>query len=305
MRMEEKIKARTLNASDWLQILRCSEWDDILRQTADQLRQEVYGKDVYLRGLIEYTNFCKNNCYYCGIRCGNTKAVRYRLSKEEILACCEEGYTLGFRTFVLQGGEDPASTDAWVCSMVSAIRERFPDCAVTLSIGEKKKSSYQAYYNAGARRYLLRHETANPEHYRHLHPAELSLENRKRCLYDLKEIGYQVGSGFMVGWFAWTDALASGGGLAVFAGLTAGYDWHRPLYCTERNAFCRTSQRNISINAATGVASADFVSVCVDSGNHCPWNNSPTGERVGLAGRCKCRHAKLVTRSGAKAVCFV
>lgn len=130
MGMEEKIKAGTLNAADWLQILRCSEWNDILRQTADQLRQEVYGKDVYLRGLIEYTNFCKNNCYYCGIRCGNTKAVRYRLSKEEILACCEEGYTLGFRTFVLQGGEDPASTDAWVCSVVSAIRERFPDCAV-------------------------------------------------------------------------------------------------------------------------------------------------------------------------------
>ena len=199
MQMETIIQQRKLDADVLQQLLLHDQWDTILQQTADKVRRQVYGDAVYIRGLIEYTNICKNDCYYCGIRCGNKRAIRYRLDKEEILSCCKEGYALGFRTFVLQGGEDPVSTDAWICSVVSAIRERFPDCAVTLSIGEKKKESYQAYYRAGAVRYLLRHETANPAHYRHLHPASMSLENRKRCLYDLKEIGYQVGSGFMVG----------------------------------------------------------------------------------------------------------
>lgn len=199
MQMEAIIQQRKLDADVLQQLLLHNQWDATLRQAADQIRRKIYGDAVYIRGLIEYTNICKNDCYYCGIRCGNRKVVRYRLDKEEILACCTEGYALGFRTFVLQGGEDPASTDKWICSIVSAIREQFPDCAVTLSIGEKKRESYQAYYNAGANRYLLRHETANSAHYRYLHPASMSLENRKRCLYDLKEIGYQVGSGFMVG----------------------------------------------------------------------------------------------------------
>lgn len=166
---------------------------------ADRARRRYYGTDVYIRGLIEFTNYCKNNCYYCGIRNGNRQVQRYRLEREEILDCCEEGYELGFRTFVLQGGEDPSVTDEWVCGVVSEIRNRYPDCAVTLSIGEKERASYEAYYRAGATRYLLRHETADSDHYGRLHPAAMSAENRKRCLYDLKDIGYQVGSGFMVG----------------------------------------------------------------------------------------------------------
>ncbi len=170
-----------------------------LRQSADEVRREVYGDAVYIRGLIEFTNYCKNDCYYCGIRAHNTALQRYRLSEEEILSCCDEGYALGFRTFVLQGGEDGYFTDDRVCSIVSAIRSRFPDCAITLSIGEKARRSYQRYYDAGANRYLLRHETADEAHYQKLHPASMSLANRKRCLYDLKEIGYQVGAGFMVG----------------------------------------------------------------------------------------------------------
>ncbi len=170
-----------------------------LAKEADAVRREIYGNEVYVRGLIEFSNICKNNCYYCGIRAENAKAERYRLSKEDIMLCCREGYELGFRTFVLQGGEDPYFTDEKVCEIVSAIRQNYEDCAITLSIGEKSKESYQAYFDAGANRYLLRHETANQEHYGKLHPASMTLENRKRCLYDLKEIGYQVGSGFMVG----------------------------------------------------------------------------------------------------------
>lgn len=170
-----------------------------LAAVADAVRRQIYGTDVYIRGLIEISNYCKNNCYYCGIRRDHKALVRYRLTKEDILACCHDGYALGFRTFVLQGGEDPYFTDAVLCDIVSAIREQYADCAITLSVGERTRQSYQALYHAGATRYLLRHETANEVHYRKLHPAEMSLANRKRCLFDLKEIGYQVGSGFMVG----------------------------------------------------------------------------------------------------------
>lgn len=171
----------------------------LLAAAADKVRRQYYSNKVYIRGLIEFTNYCKNNCYYCGIRAGNSCVKRYRLAKDDILACCNEGYALGFRTFVLQGGEDAYFTDERICEIVAAIRAQHPDCAITLSIGEKERTSYQAYFDAGANRYLLRHETADAEHYAKLHPASMSLENRKRCLYDLKEIGYQVGSGFMVG----------------------------------------------------------------------------------------------------------
>ena len=189
----------TLPDDAFLALLETDEADALLFAEADRVRRAVYGTDVYLRGLIEFTNFCKNNCYYCGIRRDNHNVSRYRLSEEEILSCCAEGYSLGYRTFVLQGGEDPYYTDERLCGIVSEIRERFPSCAITLSVGEKSRASYQAYFDAGANRYLLRHETADEEHYARLHPASMSLENRKRCLYDLKEIGYQVGAGMMVG----------------------------------------------------------------------------------------------------------
>lgn len=176
-----------------------SETREELAKRARETAQKIYGNRVYIRGLIEFTNYCKNDCYYCGIRRNNCKADRYRLTEEQILSCCESGYELGFRTFVLQGGEDPYYTDEKICGLVAAIKKGYPDCAITLSIGEKARESYQAYYDAGADRYLLRHETANEEHYGRLHPPELSLANRKRCLRDLKEIGYQTGCGFMVG----------------------------------------------------------------------------------------------------------
>ena len=165
---------------------------------ADAERQRWYGRAVYFRGLIEFTSCCRNDCYYCGIRAGNAHAARYRLSKEEILDCARRGHALGFRTFVLQGGEDPFYDDDRVCDIVSSIKSHFPDCAVTLSIGEKSRESYARYFAAGAARYLLRHETANAAHYRLLHPPALSLAHRKQCLYDLRDIGYQVGAGFMV-----------------------------------------------------------------------------------------------------------
>ncbi|WP_124065087.1 [FeFe] hydrogenase H-cluster radical SAM maturase HydE [Clostridium sp. E02] len=161
--------------------------------------EEHFEKEIYIRGLIEFTNYCKNDCIYCGIRSSNQNASRYRLSKEEILACCQNGYELGFRTFVLQGGEDLSYTDEIMTDIIKTIRKGYPDCAITLSIGEKSEEQYRAYYEAGANRYLLRHETANEAHYHKLHPESLSLKTRKECLWTLKKIGYQVGTGFMVG----------------------------------------------------------------------------------------------------------
>lgn len=165
---------------------------------ADQNRRKYYGSNIYIRGLIEIGNICKNDCLYCGIRASNDKCDRYVLSKDEILYSCEKGYALGFRTFVLQGGEGVKPIDE-LCDIVSTIRKQYKDCAITLSVGECTHGEYKAMFDAGANRYLLRHETADKEHYKKLHPKELSFENRMRCLYNLKEIGFQVGCGFMVG----------------------------------------------------------------------------------------------------------
>ena len=166
---------------------------------ADAARRQYFGNRIYIRGLIEFTNYCKNDCLYCGIRHSNFHADRYRLSKNDILLCCEEGYHLGFRTFVLQGGEDPYFNDDIMCEIISQIHRRFPDCAITLSLGERSQKSYKQLYKAGARRYLLRHETACESHYKLLHPSSMSYKNRMDCLHNLKQIGYQTGCGFMVG----------------------------------------------------------------------------------------------------------
>ena len=170
-----------------------------LYESARAVQREAYGTGVFLRGLIEFTNYCRNDCFYCGIRRSNRNAERYRLTDDQILQCCEQGYSLGFRTFVLQGGEDPCFTDERMVPVVRSIRRNYPDCAITLSLGERSRDSYQALFDAGADRYLLRHETANEEHYRYLHPPELSLKNRKDCLFSLREIGFQVGAGMMIG----------------------------------------------------------------------------------------------------------
>ena len=192
---------RNLNDEELLALITMEdgEADRYLARRAAAVRDRVYGKEVFIRGLIEFTNYCRNDCNYCGIRRSNRNCSRYRLTQEQILGCCEAGYDLGFRTFVLQGGEDPWFTRDRITELVRAIKGKFPDCALTLSVGEKDRETYQEWFDAGADRYLLRHETADPDHYGLLHPKELSLENRMRCLRDLKDIGYQTGCGFMVG----------------------------------------------------------------------------------------------------------
>lgn len=191
----------TLTREEWAALIRGHTPEDAeyLFEKSRRVCQKYYGNQVFTRGLIEFTNHCKNDCYYCGIRRSCRSARRYRLTKEEILDCCRQGYGLGFRTFVLQGGEDGYYTDAVMTEIVHSIRTMFPDCAITLSIGERSYESYKRLFDAGADRYLLRHETYDASHYARLHPADLSADNRQQCLWNLKEIGYQVGTGFMVG----------------------------------------------------------------------------------------------------------
>ena len=194
-------KEHRLPPDDYTYLLEHFDRDTLacLNEQAREVAVSGFGKEIFIRGLIEVSNRCKNDCYYCGIRRSNTHVARYCLSKERVLACCREGYRLGFRTFVLQAGEAPSLTDARVEELVGDIRMEFPDCAITLSLGEKTRESYERFYKAGANRYLLRHETYDRDHYRMLHPGSMSRDNRIRCLYDLKEIGYQVGTGIMVG----------------------------------------------------------------------------------------------------------
>ncbi|MEG0741932.1 MAG: [FeFe] hydrogenase H-cluster radical SAM maturase HydE [Clostridia bacterium] len=191
------------NASDeqLLTLLTSADADTLqaLHRAARAVCDERYGKVVLIRGLIEFTNHCCNNCLYCGIRRDHASAKRYRLTPDAVLTCCATGYALGFRTFVLQGGEDGYFTDERLCALVCAIKQAHPDCSVTLSVGERSKESYRRLREAGADRYLLRHETIDAEHYARLHASEQSHERRMLCLRELRELGYQVGCGFMVG----------------------------------------------------------------------------------------------------------
>lgn len=188
-----------LTDSEFQMLIDTNDDSEILAEYADMVRRKHYGNKVFLRGLIEISSYCRNDCLYCGIRRSNRNAERYRLSREEILSCCENGYKLGFRTFVMQGGEDSYFTDDFMCSLISEIKHKYPDCAVTLSLGERSPESYRRMKESGADRYLLRHETASAELYGKLHPPEMSLEKRMECLFNLKKLGYQVGAGFMVG----------------------------------------------------------------------------------------------------------
>ncbi|MEG0971800.1 MAG: [FeFe] hydrogenase H-cluster radical SAM maturase HydE [Lachnospiraceae bacterium] len=199
--IEQLMKQRQLSEPEWIELFseRDSETEEYLYQCAVKETIKQFGKKIFIRGLIEISSYCRNDCYYCGIRKSNEAAERYRLTKEEILSCCENGYSLGFRTFVLQGGEDGYFTDERMEEIIREIHKRFPDCAITLSLGERERESYQRFFKAGANRYLLRHETADANHYQILHPNALQLEHRLQCLKDLKEIGYQTGCGMMIG----------------------------------------------------------------------------------------------------------
>lgn len=194
-------KDKTLDQEVFRQLLTGCNAETLryINQQAREVSQLHFGNRIFIRGLIEISNCCRNNCLYCGIRKGNPHVKRYRLTKESILQCCKQGYNLGFRTFVLQGGEDPAFTDERMEETVAAIRQEFPDCAITLSVGEKPREVYERFFRAGANRYLLRHETFNEAHYQLLHPAEMSSQRRLQCLRDLKDIGFQTGTGIMVG----------------------------------------------------------------------------------------------------------
>lgn len=192
---------KKLSQKNWLRLLSSYQPEDVqyAAELARGLAQKQFGKAIYFRGIIEFTNYCRNDCYYCGLRCSAKSTIRYRLTKEQILGCCQDGYAMGYRTFVLQGGEDPYYTDERVCELVSSIKKTFSDVAVTLSLGERSRESFKSMFDAGADRYLLRHETATKLHYEKLHPQSMSFDHRMNCLWQLKEIGFQTGCGMMVG----------------------------------------------------------------------------------------------------------
>lgn len=195
------VSGKFVGRDEWRQLLALEDRDklDFLKGQAEELMNKRFGKGIFIRGLIEISSYCRNDCYYCGLRCSNLLAQRYRLSKDEIMDCCRCGYHAGFSTFVLQGGEDPRQDDGWLAEVVRSIKAEYPDCAVTLSVGERSYEAYCLFKSVGVDRYLLRHETANERHYYDLHPSRMSFSHRRTCLKNLKEIGFQTGAGMMIG----------------------------------------------------------------------------------------------------------
>lgn len=198
--LDKLLQQDILSQEDMLDLLHNrSAYADTIKQAATEKRQAAYSNKVFIRGLIELSSYCKQDCYYCGLRRSNPEAKRYRLSAEVVLDQAKRGYDLGVRTFVLQGGEDPHFTDERLIPLVQRLKQLYPDVAITLSLGERPKESYQKLWDAGADRYLLRHETADEEHYQILHPKPMQFSSRRKALLDLKEIGFQTGAGMMVG----------------------------------------------------------------------------------------------------------
>lgn len=285
---------RTLRPEEFRQLLTECDGESLryINKQAQEVSLRHFGNRIFIRGLIEVSNCCRNNCYYCGIRKGNPNLERYRLSTENILNCCKQGYGLGFRTFVLQGGEDPALTEERIEDIVSTIRRSYPDCAITLSLGEKSREAYERFFQAGANRYLLRHETYDKEHYQQLHPAGMSCEHRLQCLRDLKDIGYQTGTGIMVGSPGQTiEHLIQD---ILFIEQLRRNDWYRPLPVSSRHTFCPVPQRNRGTDAPFIIHLPSDASVGADSGNYGTGYPHSRRPGTGNTGRRQCCHAQFV-----------
>lgn len=295
-----------LTGEEYTILLACRDADSLsyLQRQAQEVALARFGNAVFIRGLIEVGNRCRNNCYYCGIRKGNPSVARYALTRETILECCREGYALGFRTFVMQGGEDPAMTDEWIEQTVAAIRREFPDCAITLSLGEKSREAYQRFFHAGANRYLLRHETHNAEHYQRLHPEDMSLSHRLQCLKWLKEIGYQTGTGIMVGTPGQTIAHLAEDLLYIeqlqpeMIGIGPFIPHHDTPFATEPAGSMEMTLKLLSIFRLMHPSA--LIPLYHRTGHPCAGR---TG--TGNTGRCKCSNAQPLTQRAKRKICLV
>ncbi len=286
---------RRLTEDEYAHLIRfrTAESSVYLAKRADQIRKKIYKNHVYIRGLIEISNICRNDCYYCGIRRSNTACERYRLTKQQILGCCREGYELGFRTFVMQGGEGTYPVGK-IADIVKSVKERYSDCAVTLSLGEYTRAEYEIMRDAGADRYLLRHETADREHYRKLHPAVMSWENRMRCLYDLKELGFP-GRMRVYGRFAVSDSGESCKRPEVHREIHAGYVRDRSVYSAAGHAVSGYSCRERGTDSLSAVCYPPDKTEYPAAGDDRARHDHGKRQGAGDTGRSQCYHAESVS----------
>ena len=283
--IEKLASQRALEKSEWMSLLTAltDGEKELLHKKAAEVATANFGRGIFVRALLEISSYCRNNCYYCGIRCSNKDAQRYRLTKEQILECCDDGAKLGFNTFVLQGGEDPKQNDEWVADVVRAIRGEYPDKAITLSVGERSREAYALFKEAGADRFLLRHETRNDGHYRELHPVPMSGENRRKCLFTLKEIGFQTGSGMMIG---------SPGQTVEHRTISAGYG----------NTFRESSGRQRRGYHSFGLSVASAIPSGAYSCNDCIIHAATQWYGACHSRRSECRNAQHITTRRAQEI---